>query len=304
MDIFEKQQTIESIKAVVKARWFFASIVFAQGLLVKFLAIDVPLATTFQLSLILVGSYFYNFGYWLYLRRPPEKISSFWLKTIKVLQIALDQLAVSAILYFSGTVDKQVVVMYFISLMIGISLYGKKGIILSALGCSFLYSGLLILEYYGLLSAVQSLKFFTPGLGDLELVKLRMIGFNAYVISAAFFAWFISNVFRVREKRLIGQKDELTVKANILSRQTQELTQTKDYLHEALTKSDKARIDLEKTRTELQKANLELQAKVRELEKYGEVTTGRELKMIELKEEIKKLRETIENLKGQSASSR
>ncbi|PIS30335.1 MAG: hypothetical protein COT41_03445, partial [Candidatus Portnoybacteria bacterium CG08_land_8_20_14_0_20_40_83] len=83
--------------------------------------------------------------------------------------------------------------------------------------------------------------------------------------------------------------------------QTQELSKTKDYLHEALTKSDAARVEIEKTKAELEKANLELQAKVRELEKYGQVTTGRELKMIELKEEIKNLRETVENLKDQLA---
>jgi len=74
------------------------------------------------------------------------------------------------------------------------------------------------------------------------------------------------------------------------------LTKTKDYLHEALTKSDAARVEIEKTKTELEKANLELQAKLRELEKYGQVTTGRELKMMELKEKIKTLEKRIEEL--------
>jgi hypothetical protein len=44
---------------------------------------------------------------------------------------------------------------------------------------------------------------------------------------------------------------------------------------------------------------LELQAKLRELEKYGRVTTGRELKMMELKKEINNLRGTVEELQGQ-----
>jgi len=299
MDLFEKQQTIEAIRAVIKARWFFASTVFAQGLLVKFLAIGVPLATTFQLSLILVGSYFYNFGYWLYLRRPPEKISSFWLKTIKVLQIALDQLAVSAILFFSGTVDKQVIVMYFISLMIGISLYGKKGIILSALGCSFLYSGLVILEYYGLLSSVQGVKFFTSVLGDFELVKLRIIGFNAYVISAAFFAWFISNLFRTREKRLQDKTTQAVKQSQILLTQTQELTQSKDQIQGALVISDIAGRAAAQSRDEAEKANTELQKKIDELEKFYKITVGREVRMVELKSEIKDLRQTIKNLEGE-----
>jgi PAS domain S-box-containing protein len=40
-----------------------------------------------------------------------------------------------------------------------------------------------------------------------------------------------------------------------------------------------------------------LKEKVKELEKFHQIAVGRELKMIELKEEIKKLKEELENLK-------
>ena len=92
------------------------------------------------------------------------------------------------------------------------------------------------------------------------------------------------------------KKDELTGKTEILTTQTQELTKTRDWLHDALIKSDTARLEIKKTKDELQKTNVELQAKINELEKYGEVTTGRELKMIELKEKIRLLEEKIAEL--------
>ncbi len=41
-----------------------------------------------------------------------------------------------------------------------------------------------------------------------------------------------------------------------------------------------------------------LQGKIEELEKFNKLAVGRELKMIELKEEIRKLKEELERLKG------
>jgi peptidoglycan hydrolase CwlO-like protein len=116
-------------------------------------------------------------------------------------------------------------------------------------------------------------------------------------MGAAFYAGFLSNLFKRREKSAISQKNELAEKTNILTIQTRELTRTKDYLHEALTKSDKARTELEKTKADLEKSNLELKAKLDEVEKYSEVTTGRELKMMELKEKMKQMENEINELR-------
>ena len=113
------------------------------------------------------------------------------------------------------------------------------------------------------------------------------------------FAIFLGDLFKKREKRLADQRDDLIKKSGLLTVQTQELTKTKDYLHEALTKSDKARTELEHTKAQLEKTNAELKAKLDEVEKYGQVTTGRELKMAELKEKIKSMEERIRELEQQ-----
>ncbi len=46
----------------------------------------------------------------------------------------------------------------------------------------------------------------------------------------------------------------------------------------------------------MEKANLELKKKIDELEKFYNVTVGREVKMAELKSEIKQLKENIKRL--------
>lgn len=138
MDFFEKQQTIEAIRNIIKARWFYVLLIFAQGIAVKFLFGNrVPLANSAILSLIVIGEFVFNFGYWIYLRRPPEKIGSRQLQIIKVLQVIIDQLSISAVLCFSGTTGKQIVLLYFIPLIFATSLYKKKGVILAALSRDF-----------------------------------------------------------------------------------------------------------------------------------------------------------------------
>jgi hypothetical protein len=302
MDIFEKQQTIESIKVTIKARWFYASVVFVQGIIVKYFFTTVPLAGTSILSIILASAFFFNFGYWLYIRRSPEKMTDWGLKTVKALQVAMDGIWVSAILFFSGTVGKMVIVAYFIAIMNGASLYKRKGMILSVLFLQFLFTILAVLQYSGIMKPEPPIKevFSYPFVaGDKQGLTFLLIVFYAYSSGGAVFGGYLAGLFRRREARLLIQKNELAEKTQILTVKTQELTKTKDYLHEALTKSDAARVEIEKTKNELQKANLELQAKLKELEKYGQVTIGRELKMAELKKEIKKLQDTVGDLQEQ-----
>jgi hypothetical protein len=301
MDVFEKQQTIEAIKTVVKGRWFFVSTLFLQGIISLIFFPEVPIPTGPIMSAIVFSAFAFNFGFWLYVRRPEEKIGSGGIQIVKAMQVFLDQVWISAVLFFTGTIGTLPLVLYFIVIMVGVSLYKRKGIILSTISGCFLFSIIAYTQYKGILAGPHPAKevlnvAFTPG--DKHWLIMILIAFYIFYASSAILASYLAGLFKKREARLIIQKQELTEKTRLLTVQTRELTQTKDYLHEALTKSDKARGELEHTKAELEKSNLELKAKLVEVEKYGEITTGRELKMMELKNEIKDLRDTIANLKG------
>lgn len=56
--------------------------------------------------------------------------------------------------------------------------------------------------------------------------------------------------------------------------------------------------EIKKAREKLQRSEKELRAKVEELEKFYEMAVGRELKMMELKKEIKRLQEGLSNAKS------
>lgn len=301
MEIFEKQQTIEAIKAVLKARTLFAFLVGIQVFALKAVAKGVSLTSGLvALSLVALVCIF-NILCWLYIRRQPEKISSGGLQFTKVLQVAFDITIISLMVYLNGTTNTTSISFYLVVILGGSILYRKKGILFTALTICFIYSALVFLEYFGFFlykPNPEALRLYSVE-GNWSMAVRQLIGFNAYAIAAGIYAMFLAGVNVKRGKRLEVQRSELVEKTRILTGQKAELTQAQNLLKDALIKSDRARLELTKTKEELEEANLELRKKIEELEKFYRVTVGREVKMVELKSEIKNLKETIKKLKRQ-----
>jgi len=297
MDTFEKQQRVDSIRGIVKARWINIAIIIALGFVLRTKYYG-NWATGFEyLKMVILGlfAFGYNAIYWLYIRRPIEKISDKGLTLVTLFQVAVDQILYTLVFYYSGTIESVAFVLYFITILIASSLYKTRGVILTGLFAAFLHDGIILAEYYKLIPHISAYPG-TMWFGNIFVTRGRMTGPVFYLAVAVVFSIVLSALFREKIIMLRKQRDELEQKSKILDSKTQELSKTKDYLHEALTKSDAARVEVEKTKGELEKANLELKAKLNELEKYGRVTTGRELKMIELKDKIKTLEKRIEEL--------
>ena len=300
MDIFEKQQTIEAIRTVIKARWLYVSVVAFQGVIAKLWFPQVPLPSGYLMSFVVIGTLFINFLCWLVIKQQPEKISNFGLRFIKFSQVPLDVFGISAIIYFSGTANKMLMIMYLVPIMEGTILFKVRGIALSTLFVVVLYTGLVALEYYGLMPKISpEAASQSPGKllgGEPILTQGQIIGFNLYIIASAIYAGYLAGLFKRREGKLQIQKQELVEQTKILTLQTQELTQAKDQLQGALVISDVARRAATQARNEMEKANTELQKKIDELEKFYKITVGREVRMVELKSQIKDLKDTIKKL--------
>ncbi len=298
MDALEKEQTIESIKTVIKARWLYISVIIAQGIILRMVFSSALAPSSLQIALVGTAILTVNFIFWFYLRRPAEKIKDAFLKIVKFSQVPLEEVGFFCIFYFSGTTNKIFIMMAAIPILVAVAIYQRKGIALATLSTMIIYTGLAVLEYFGFLPYISpEAAFQSPGKlfeGEFELVKHQLISFNMYLLGIAFYAGYIASLFRQREKRIAMQR-------NKLAEQTTELTQAKTWLKDALTKSDIARLEAIIIKEELEKANLELKEKIGELERFYNVSVGRELKMVELKKEIKGLQKTIEALESRSS---
>jgi hypothetical protein len=285
MNIFEKRQRIGVVRKIVAIRWLVAVVMLSLYLLLK---TDIIAGWAQEFDYVKVGgmmilAFGYNFVYWLFIRRPPEKISDFGLKIISACQVVVDQLMYTLLLHLTGSFETSVFLLYYITILIASSLYGAKGIILSGLLSAVLYDGTLTAEYYGIIPHLDAY----PGIvwvNNPYMARARIMSFTFYIVVAVAYSIALSGLFRKRERVLQEQRDKLNV-------QTQQLKSSKDELQSALVRSDVARKAASKARDEMEKANVELKEKVGELERFYRITVGREVKMAEMKSEIKKLKE-------------
>lgn len=301
MDIIEKQQRIDSIRGIVKARWINIALIVALGLTLKIKYFTGEWASDFEyFEMIIMGSFAfsYNFAYWLFIRRPIEKISDWNLSVVAVLQVIVDQLMYTLIFYYTGTVETIAFILYFITILIASSLYKAKGIILTGLLAVVLHNSVLIVELKGLIPHITGYPG-TVWFGDPFVTRGKIIGFTFYMAVAVVFSIILSGLFRKQIKSLRGQRDQLSAKTKALTELTKDLEEAKTSLEiKVKERTQQLKTLTESLEEKVKERTKDLQLKVEELEKFHRLTIGREIAMVELRKELKKLKEELKKTKG------
>lgn len=302
MDIIDKQQRIDSIRDIVKARWINIVLIVALGLTLKIKYFTGEWASGFEyFKIIMMGVFVsgYNFAFWLFIRRSQEKIGNRSLAIVAALQVILDQITYTLIFFYTGTVETIAFILYFLTILIASSLYKAKGIILTALLAVCLHNGVLIAELKGSIPHLTGYPG-TVWFGNPFVSRGKIIGFTFYMAAAVVFSSILSNLFRKREKTLREQKDQLSVKTKALTGLTKELGEAKTSLEIKVNERTQQLKSLtENLEEKVKERTGELQSKIEEMEKFQRLTIGREVSMVELKKEMKKLKEELKKYKDE-----
>lgn len=197
-----------------------------------------------------------------------------------------NNLLMTLIIFYIGGAEWLGAIFYFFMIIYSANVLPKLESFIVTLSCSILYSGLVIFQYFGILPFRP---FFTLGFSNLYrnpdyvLVTLTFVN-TAFYLAGWAIGVFI-DLFRERTKDLLRAKEDLEETSKVLEIRVRARTRALKELAESLEEK-------------VEKRTKELQEKIKELKKFQELTVGRELKMIKLKEEIKKLQEQLK--KGQN----
>lgn len=161
-----------------------------------------------------------------------------------------------------------------ISSLLGFLFYDSKTFLLSNITVTTIV-GLLVFYHFKIGDAIT---FYEVAIIFLVLPMLATLGF----ICLRRTRMFLIELFQKR-KELQEAKSVLEVKVKARTQELEELTKSLD--------------------RKVKERTTQLETRINELEKFHKLTIGRELKMAELKKEIKKLKEEIENLKNKLGRS-
>src|SRR3989339_640928 len=133
---------------------------------------------------------------------------------------------------------------------------------------------------------------------DIYALRINLIFFSIIMIVLSAILGFvliapiISRINKLKDAATTGG-DEKTIMEISNNHSNDEIGQLTEAFNNMLQKIKKSQIDLEKSNHNLEKRvqerTLELERKIEEMKKFSEIIVNRELKMIELKKQIKKL---------------
>ncbi|MFA5360221.1 MAG: hypothetical protein WC349_04675 [Patescibacteria group bacterium] len=248
---------------IIKARWVYMFGVLLIGFLTKIISHSNVDFSFVKMILLLMPFTLINLALYFGQKRVEKNFSPKLLSLISYAQITLELFFLVIIMNSAGGIESISTVFFFMPVVSASLLFGSRGAISVAIISSFLINSLVVMEYYGIVNHVYRYGVPTIEFQSLPIALTKTVTTSIFYLIIGSFSGYGANMLFERE-RLFEEK------THQLNEQTKKINEHSK---------------------ELAIANKELDEKVAELERFHKLAVGRELKMIELKEEIKKIKE-------------
>lgn len=209
-----KLRRITLLRYIVGSRWVLHALLVVLGLIQK--AIGVAEFDTEVFGLI-AFTYTYNLIFFFYLRRDPRLITERGLRITSIVQVLLDQITYTVVLYASGGVESLSFLFYFITIFIAIILFNEVEIIGLMFVTVALYVGVIALEYQGILPHLARYTFDPGFYQNIGVTVHNGATVVLIIVFTSFFAAFINNIIRQREEDTASERDKVVAIMNNLA---------------------------------------------------------------------------------------
>ena len=208
-----KTNKIKTLKYIIFSRWFLHLAIVLLGLIQKFIG---EAQFDPKLFVLLAVTYSYNLAYYIYLRKDINKITEKGLYVISLLQVLVDQIVYTFILYYTGGIESLSFLFYFLTIFIAILLFSEIEIIALTLLSGFFYVSVIILEYREIIPH-QWRYLEDPGFFQNAATTFHNSATVLLIITfVAFFAAFIGRIIRSREEALKAETEKVNITLNNL----------------------------------------------------------------------------------------
>ncbi len=191
-----------------------------------------------------------------------------------------DVLFLTVVIHYLGGVEWIGAIFYLCILAWASSVLSKKKVFILCLACLLFYFELATLEYFGIVPHVEVFSVSQGAYQDPVFILIQSLTLTIAFLFVAENYGTLSENLRKKQEKLIKAREEveeakdiLEVKVKARTRELEELTRKQEEVIKERTK--------------------EIQEKLEDMERFQKLAVGRELKMVELKKEIKDLREKL-----------
>lgn len=206
-------------------------------------------------------------------------------------------LILTIIVHYLGGIESFGAIFYVLLIIYAVFLLPEKHRFIITLICILLFSGLVFLEYYGIIPH-QFVSEATGIYKDIKQVSVRLIIVLSVFVSLILISNRYSKTIERQSVNLLDIQNELKIANLSLRKKVKELESTEADLEEAkktLEIKVAARVrELEELAQGLERQvkerTKELERKITEMEKFQKFAVGREVKMVELKKRLKELK--------------
>ncbi len=285
--IEEKDRLTKIHQGIVRGRWFWIIILglSSVSLVITRKMSAIPLFSSYHpkenvgFYLITLFLVFYNFLFWLYLKQG-EKCTEKGLNNLRYLQVGCDLALVTALYNLIGGIDNPTLLLYLVPILVSIMLFSAKGVFIVTTLSLHLAVFITLAEHFGLI--VHKFRYLIPiGIfGNLPITLYFLTTFALSLYGASIFANFLADILSQKEKKLREKTSQMEEVNTILEIKVQARTRAMQDLTDSLEQQVKVRTE-------------ELEGKIKEVERFNKLASGREMKLLELEKEIKTLKDEL-----------
>jgi len=209
MEEEQKYKFIKSNQGIIIARWILILGLGFVGIVQRITGINVSSLSPVRLSLLVIISVLYNLFFSLYIRRQPKNIRLTSLKIFGVIQVVVDLMMITGLVYYTGGIESVNFFVYLFPLLVVTILFSSVEIVFFAFFVVMLYTGLIALEYNRIIPHLSRYQHDAGIFGNIADTLLNTMTIDLLILILSVLAIVVNRLLHERELQLTIERDKV-----------------------------------------------------------------------------------------------